>query len=79
MPGAHSTVQFIFIDTVTLAGKTNLKIREWKPSGPEDPALAQDELKWITHTLQQSKADWIIMAGHYPGTFVYIMGVTKVD
>ena len=56
IPGTTSTVQFIFIDTSILRDHVF------------GASQASKQWAWITKTLQQSTADWIIMAGHHPGT-----------
>ena len=57
----------MMIDTVILAGLTQPTLRGLPPLGPEFPSRAEDEWQWIEQTLQSSTADWIIVAGHYPG------------
>eukprot|EP00731_Ephydatia_muelleri_P019619 Em0012g444a len=52
--GTTSTVQFIFIDTSILHDHVF------------GASPASKQWAWITKTLQQSTADWIIMAGHHP-------------
>ncbi len=36
------------------------------PRGPDDETLAEPQYQWIEDTLAASKADYIIVAGHYP-------------
>ena len=67
IPGTDSTVQFVFIDTVLLAGVTDPMDRSLPPKGPLSKTRANQQWAWINETLQNSKADWIIVAGHYPG------------
>lgn len=55
------------IDTIVLAGLTHPTLRDYPPAGPASAARAEDEWQWIEDTLASSKADWIIVAGHYPG------------
>ena len=55
------------IDTVVLAGLTHPTLRSRPPSGPTSLVKAEAEWQWIEQTLESSKADWIIVAGHYPG------------
>lgn len=57
------------IDTIVLAGLTHPTLRNLPPSGPLSVEKAETEWEWIEQTLNSSKADWIIVAGHYPGTF----------
>ena len=67
IPSTDSTVQFVFIDTVLLAGITDPVDRSIPPKGPLSVTQANQQWAWINETLQSSKADWIIVAGHYPG------------
>jgi tartrate-resistant acid phosphatase type 5 len=63
---SQTKIQFLFIDTVILAGVTHPIYRSQPPSGPQHDNLAEDEWNWIQNTLAQSTADWIIVSGHYP-------------
>lgn len=67
IPGTTSTVQFVFIDTVLLSGLTDPVDRSRPPPGPASQAIADQQWTWIEETLQKSTADWLIVAGHYPG------------
>jgi len=66
-----STVQFVMIDTVIIAGNSQI---EGKSSqmvgselhGPANKALSDQQLQWLEKTLSESKADYLIVAGHYP-------------
>ena len=60
-------MQFVFIDTVLLAGLTDPVDRSRPPSGPVSETQANQQWAWIEETLHNSKADWLIVAGHYPG------------
>ena len=61
------SLQFVFIDTVLLCGQTYPTIRDLPPTGPASTAAAEDQWAWIEQTLSTSTADWLIVAGHYPG------------
>ena len=61
------TLQFVFIDTVLLCGQTHPTLRHLPPTGPASTAAAEDQWAWIEQTLSASTADWLIVAGHYPG------------
>ena len=67
LPGTATTVQLVMIDTVELAGLTDPHVRSWPPPGPASLSGATTQWEWIENTLASSKADWIIMGGHYPG------------
>jgi len=77
IPSTDSTVQFVFIDTVLLAGITDPVDRSIPPKGPLSVTQANQQWAWINETLQSSKADWIIVAGHYPVWSVAEHGPTQ--
>eukprot|EP00954_Amorphochlora_amoebiformis_P003533 273738-Amorphochlora_amoeboformis.AAC.1 len=62
-----------FIDTVILAGRspTEELVLGAELPGPQDPMLAGMHLKWIASALKSSKADFLLVGGHYP---VYSIG-----
>ena len=60
-------MQIVNIDTVVLSGVTHSSIRSMPPAGPASPDDAATEWKWIETTLNKSTADWLFVAGHYPG------------
>ena len=69
IPGSSTTVQFVFIDTVVLAGLHIPGVTVGQPKMPDSAAWrqkAQDQWTWVNQTLQASTADWLIVAGHYP-------------
>ena len=59
------------IDTIVLAGLTQLapSLKYLPPVLVDNKAIAQaeDQWAWIEETLRQSTADWLFVAGHYPG------------
>ena len=67
IPGTNSTVQFIMIDTILLAGVTDLYNKYLPPKGPASKTRADEQWARINETLKNSKADWLIVGGHYPG------------
>ena len=67
IPGTNSVVQFVFIDTVILAGMTDSLLRHLPPSGPTSIEAAEKEWQWIEDTLRTSTAQWLFVCGHYPG------------
>lgn len=52
--------EFVMIDTVVLAGNSDLN-----QTGPEDLLAATSQLEWIEATLEASTADFLFVAGHY--------------
>ncbi|XP_065913702.1 tartrate-resistant acid phosphatase type 5-like isoform X2 [Dysidea avara] len=78
IPGTHTEIQFIFIDTVILAGNTHPTKTWLPPPGPESVNAAEDQWEWIEETLAASKADWLFVLGHYPVWSVALHGPTDV-
>lgn len=55
------------IDTAVLAGLVDrVDIPFMQPPGPKDLVLAQHWLEWLEDLLEESTADYIWVAGHYP-------------
>lgn len=65
VPGGK-TVDIVMIDTVLLCGNTK---HDWvgdQPHGPTNMKMSEDQWTWIELQLQSSKADYLIVAGHFP-------------
>jgi tartrate-resistant acid phosphatase type 5 len=71
--GPGSTLQLVFIDTWQLANEYSQALL--RPAGAslrDEPrqsgqALVKAEQhRWIEETLRRSKADWLVVVGHYP-------------
>jgi hypothetical protein len=63
------TVDFVMIDTVTLSGNTDDNRNPFdQPPGPANPLRADDQWTFIEQQLAASKADYLWVGGHYPGT-----------
>ena len=74
IPNGNATVQIVNIDTVVLSGVTHPIMRWLPPTGPSSAYDADKEWAWIEQTLNQSTADWLIVAGHYPGMLTEVCG-----
>jgi len=78
-----ATVQFVMIDTPTLAGNSQWNDDDIDPlngsqlPGPANYTLAQSQLAFIKDTLAESTADFLIVAGHYPVFSIAEHGPTK--
>eukprot|EP00164_Ancoracysta_twista_P011166 GFYU01017106.1.p1 GENE.GFYU01017106.1~~GFYU01017106.1.p1 ORF type:complete len:392 (-),score=152.57 GFYU01017106.1:184-1359(-) len=76
VPSSKTTVEILFIDTIILeAGLTDRvsdsDILLTHSHSDQKVKDAQAQMKWIEDTLKNSKADWLLMVGHYP---VYSIG-----
>lgn len=76
VPGTHTTVQFVMVDTVLLVGSTNISSYE-QPVGPADQLVADEQWAWLQRTLNASTADYLIVGGHYPVWSIGEHGPTK--
>merc|ERR1711865_213152 len=67
-----ATVQFVMIDTYTLAGQSQIDdddregLTGDKLTGPPDQTAADAQTQWIESTMAASTADYLIVSGHYP-------------
>lgn len=65
-----ATVEFVMIDTVLLAGNSDLpnggQLHGDELPGPSDNEVALTQWQWINATLAASTADYLVVAGHYP-------------
>eukprot|EP00051_Salpingoeca_urceolata_P033091 m.18904 g.18904 ORF g.18904 m.18904 type:complete len:324 (+) comp5814_c0_seq1:76-1047(+) len=61
---SNATIQFVFVDTVLLAGGTDHVTGELLEV--EDQTVADTQWQWIEDTLKASTADYLVVAGHYP-------------
>ena len=70
-----ATVHFVMIDTVVLAGQSQLDGFDGRDgasldgdelAGPENAVRAELQWQWINKTLHRSTADFLVVAGHYP-------------
>lgn len=75
-----ATVDFVMIDTVVFAGNSGIDHHGLSGSellGPADAEVAGAQLDFIKKQLQGSKADYIIVSGHYPVYSVAEHGPTE--
>lgn len=66
VPGTNLTMDVVMIDTVQLCGNSDHDIKGKLPTGPKDSKVALDQWQWIEQQISSSKADYLIVAGHYP-------------
>lgn len=69
-----ASIQFVMMDTVFNSGNSQMPGTEEEDQqlhgdqmpGPEDEVLANEQVTWLETTLASSKADYLVVAGHYP-------------
>lgn len=71
------SIDIIMLDTVLLCGNTLSDFEHDQPKGPADFMVAQDQWTWLEQQLASSKADYLMVAGHYPVYSVAEHGPTK--
>ncbi|XP_013877116.1 tartrate-resistant acid phosphatase type 5a [Austrofundulus limnaeus] len=76
IPNTGKTLTIIMLDTVMLCGNSNDFVDE-KPRGPLVEAEAKRQLAWLQERLARSKADFLLVAGHYPVWSVSEHGPTE--
>ncbi|XP_061579089.1 tartrate-resistant acid phosphatase type 5a [Cololabis saira] len=65
IPNTEKTLTIIMLDTVMLCGNS-LDFVDKKPQGPLCAVDANRQLTWLQQRLARSKADFLLVAGHYP-------------
>ncbi|XP_056136804.1 tartrate-resistant acid phosphatase type 5a [Lampris incognitus] len=65
IPNTKKTLSIIMLDTVMLCGNSD-DYEDEKPRGPLHAVDANRQLTWLQGRLAQSKADFLLVAGHYP-------------
>ncbi|KAF7660474.1 hypothetical protein LDENG_00281720 [Lucifuga dentata] len=76
IPNTGKTLSIIMLDTVMLCGNSDDFLGE-EPSGPLHVVDANRQLAWLQERMAQSKADFLLVAGHYPVWSVSEHGPTK--
>ncbi|XP_069021984.1 tartrate-resistant acid phosphatase type 5a isoform X1 [Embiotoca jacksoni] len=65
IPNTRKTLTIIMLDTVMLCGNSD-DFEDEKPRGPANEVEANRQLIWLQERLARSKADFLLVAGHYP-------------
>lgn len=65
IPNTGKTLTIIMLDTVMMCGNSN-DFSDEKPRGPLHAPDAHRQLTWLQERLARSKADFLLVAGHYP-------------
>ncbi|XP_028310028.1 tartrate-resistant acid phosphatase type 5a [Gouania willdenowi] len=76
IPNTGKTLTIIMLDTVQLCGNS-LDYEDEKPRGPLLEGEANRQLEWLQERLARSKADFLLVAGHYPVWSVSEHGPTE--
>uniref|UniRef100_M3ZSP1 Tartrate-resistant acid phosphatase type 5 n=2 Tax=Xiphophorus TaxID=8082 RepID=M3ZSP1_XIPMA len=76
IPNTGKTLTIIMLDTVMLCGHSD-DFTDEKPRGPLRAVDANRQLVWLQDRLARSKADFLLVAGHYPVWSVSEHGPTK--
>lgn len=76
IPNTDSTLSVIMLDTVMLCGNSD-DFEDEKPRGPLHAVDANRQLTWLQSRMKQSKADFLLVAGHYPVWSVSEHGPTE--
>ncbi|KAL5015661.1 hypothetical protein ScPMuIL_005250 [Solemya velum] len=77
VPHTSTVVEVVMIDTVLLCGNTD-DFTILQPLGPESLSAANKQWEWLEKTLKNSKADYLLVAGHYPVYSIATHGPTKI-
>ncbi|KAL1005810.1 hypothetical protein UPYG_G00064250 [Umbra pygmaea] len=65
IPNTKRTLAIIMLDTVMLCGNSN-DFTDEVPRGPLNAMEANQQLTWLQKRIARSKADFLLVAGHYP-------------
>lgn len=76
IPNTGKTLTIIMLDTIMLCGNSDDFVDE-KPRGPLRAVDANRQLTWLQGRLARSKADFLLVAGHYPVWSVSEHGPTE--
>ncbi|XP_014872334.1 tartrate-resistant acid phosphatase type 5a [Poecilia latipinna] len=76
IPNTGKTLTIIMLDTVMLCGNSD-DFADAQPRAPLSAVDANRQLVWLQDRLARSKADFLLVAGHYPVWSVSEHGPTK--
>lgn len=76
IPNTKQTLSIIMLDTVMLCGNTD-DFSNAKLQGPLNAVDANRQLIWLQQRMARSKADFLLVAGHYPVWSVSEHGPTE--
>ncbi|CAL8269693.1 tartrate-resistant acid phosphatase type 5a [Gadus morhua] len=76
IPSTDKTLAIIMLDTVMLCGNSDDFVGE-KPQRPLSAVDASRQLTWLKARMKKSRADFLLVAGHYPVWSVSEHGPTE--
>lgn len=76
IPNTQKTLTIIMLDTVMLCGNSD-DYSDTQPKGPLREVDANRQLVWLQDRIARSKADFLLVAGHYPVWSVSEHGPTQ--
>lgn len=76
IPKSQKTLTIIMLDTVMLCGNSD-DFSDGQPEGPLHEVDANRQLVWLQDRISRSKADFLLVAGHYPVWSVSEHGPTQ--
>lgn len=65
IPNTGKTLTIVMLDTVMLCGNSD-DFANAEPREPQHVPNAQRQLAWLQERLARSRADFLLVAGHYP-------------
>lgn len=66
IPGTPLHADILMTDSIVLCGNTGSDLSYKQPPGPHSVTEAEKHWAWIEENLAMSKADYLIVTGHYP-------------
>lgn len=66
IPGSAKTFSVVMIDTVVLCGNSDHDMLYKQPEMPGSPEEAEKQWTWIENQLKKNRAEYLLVAGHYP-------------
>ncbi|XP_006631702.2 tartrate-resistant acid phosphatase type 5a [Lepisosteus oculatus] len=76
VPHSDATLTILMLDTILLCGNSHDYLDE-RPRGASDSLMANQQLQWLAKQLETSRADFLLVAGHYPVWSVSDHGPTE--
>ncbi|XP_028678334.1 tartrate-resistant acid phosphatase type 5a [Erpetoichthys calabaricus] len=65
IPHTNATLSILMLDTILLCGNSD-DFTDERPRGPVSLGAAEEQLTWLKERMRSSRADFLLVAGHYP-------------